>query len=156
MRTRDGDYDGCNMSAQCPAGVQAPDLATVQTEAQARLTTLKPKLPATFRFDWRGRAIAGRLESGSPHTVRLVADLGPVPYSAEDAARRAAVVALHGRRQFRTVNNRLTLTMSEPMGEPGDIPSVVTAIALALVKARPAIDAAEALIASPAATIYHR
>lgn len=138
------------MTAQCP--VPGPtDLASVSAEAAAKLAELQPKLPAIFHFDWRGIAVAGRLEAGGGRpVVRLVADLGAVPYSAEDRARREAALALHGRRQFRrTASNRLTLTMVEPVDGENTMRAIVTAIALALIKARPVIDAAEPLMAGP-------
>lgn len=135
------------MTAQCP---ETADLASVSAEAAARLAELTPKLPAIFHFDWRGIAIAGRLEAGEQTMVRLVADLGAVPYSAEDRARREAALALHGRRQFRrTASNRLTLAMTEPVEAGNTMRGIVTAIALALVKARPVIDAAAPLMATP-------
>lgn len=135
------------MTAQCPA---ASDLASVSAEAAARLAELQPKLPAIFHFDWRGIAVAGRLEAGEQTMVRLVADLGAVPYSAEDRARREAALALHGRRQFRrTAGNRLTLAMAEPVEGATTMRGIVAAIALALIKARPVIDAAEPLMAGP-------
>jgi hypothetical protein len=137
------------MTAQCPAAAGAPDLASVRLEAEARLAALVPRLPAAFRFDWRGMAVTGRLEAGEPKRVHLVADLGPVPYTAEDPMRRAAALALDGRRQLRAINNRLTLAMTEPLDGPGHVPGIVTAITLALIKARPAIDAIQPLMAAP-------
>jgi hypothetical protein len=138
------------MTAQCPAAAVAADLASVRREAEARLAALVPQLPAVFRFDWRGMAVTGRLEAGQPNQVRLIADLGPVPYTAEDPTRRAAALALDGRRHLRAVNNRLMLAMTEPLDGPSHVPDIVTAITLALIKARPAIDAAQPLVAMPA------
>jgi hypothetical protein len=144
------------MTAQCPLpNAAAPDLASVQLEAEARLAALTPRLPAIFRFDWRGMRVSGRLEAGATAAargqVRLLADLGAVPYTAEDPARRAAALALDGRRQLRTVNNRLTLAMTEPMeAAASDLRGIVTAITLALIKARPAIDAVQPLVAQAA------
>jgi len=141
------------MTAQCPTQASpGADLGSVSAEAEARLAELQPKLPAIFHFDWRGIAVAGRLEDGTPATVRLVADLGAVPFSAEDRARREAALALHGRRQLRrTPSNRLTLTMTEPVEAGNTMRAIVTAIALALIRGRPVIDAAEPLMAGPRA-----
>jgi len=86
--------------------------------------------------------------------VRLVADLGAVPYTAEDRARRQAALALHGQRQLRrTPSNRLTLTMTEPVEGANTMHAIVAAIVRALVKARPVIDAAAPLMAGPRGVI---
>jgi hypothetical protein len=85
--------------------------------------------------------------------VRLVADLGAVPYTAEDRALREAALALHGRHQLRrTPGNRLTLAMTEPVEDADAMRAIVAAIVRALVKARPVIDAAAPLMAGPRAT----
>jgi len=142
------------MTAESPPPSRLPDLASVGSEAQARLDALAPRLPASFRFDWQGILFEGRLGTEAPAAVHLTGDLGGLRYSAEDALRRQAALEMLARRDGprfrRTVGNRLTLQFAEPLDGPPDMRRIVTAITLALLKARAAIEDARPLVAAPA------
>jgi len=131
----------------------APDLATIGAQAETRLAALAPKAPLSFGFDWRGIAFNGRIGPEQPTALRLFGTLGGLPYSAEDLDRRIAALTLVGRsnnpRFERTVNNRLTVAFETPFDRSLDALGIVTAITLALIGVRDALEAARALLAKP-------
>lgn len=139
------------MTEQVQGNPQIPNLKAVGEEAQVKLDALAPRLPMKFRFDWRGVTFAGDVGSAEPVTVRLIGDLGGLPYSAEDANHRLSALDLLRQRQgprfARTVSNRLTVSVTETMADTPDACQVVTAITIALLRARNAIDAALPLVA---------
>lgn len=78
------------------AGESLPDLNLVLADADRRLTRLVPMPPINFRFQWQGIPFAARVvmtDDGATR-LRLVGDLGPIPYSAEDARRRDRLLSL--------------------------------------------------------------
>jgi len=69
------------------------DLAQART--QSALADLRPALPMQFTFRWRNRHIIARIvERDERPMLRLVTDLGVVPFSAEDADRRHSLLSL--------------------------------------------------------------
>jgi len=143
------------MTGHNPSTPRIPNLKAVGEEAQVKLDALAPRLPMKFRFDWRGITFAGDVGPAEPITVRLIGDLGGLPYSAEDANRRLSALDLLRQRQgprfARTVSNRLTVSVSETTAEAPDTGQIITAITVALLRARNAIDTALPLVAQSAA-----
>ena len=105
----------------------------------------RPELPISFQFRWGERTIWCRVvESQGNLSLRVTADLGPVPFSSERPARRARVQALCHRRfrlpqgDFsRTGTQRVVYSDHVPLHEPTTGMDVVTAIARLLLLGKP-------------------
>ena len=53
--------------------------------------------PNSFQFYWKGRSIHVEVQpADAAYRVRVDSNLGPVPYSIENLARRRAALAMHG------------------------------------------------------------
>ena len=76
---------------QGPAGT----LDQAEARAQSALADLRPELPLQFTFRWQNRHIIARVvERDERPMLRLVTDLGVVPFSAENPDRRDGLLAL--------------------------------------------------------------
>ncbi len=103
--------------------------------------------PCQFRFTWRGIGFAADLlDDGTDVRLRLDADLGPVPYSLENPARRQSLLAICGNRrcgQFAVGRDGHLHHYAEmPMDAAPDATALVTAVVKLLLVARPAYDQA--------------
>ena len=72
------------------------DLIKTMEEAKARLEQAAPKPPVSFRFRWQGQQYVGRVERAKDGglTLKLLGDIGPMPYSAENAKQRQSWLSL--------------------------------------------------------------
>jgi hypothetical protein len=133
------------------AGESLPDLNLVLADADRRLTRLAPTPPINFRFQWQGIPFAARVvvtDDGATR-LRLVGDLGPVPYSAENPRGRDRLMSLvqwrgaakpcrfaMGQRQH------LNLLGDTDVAAPLTGTAIIAAAAKLLLQARPHLDLA--------------
>ena len=131
---------------------EAPfDLLKVMEEAKARLERAAPKPPLSFRFRWQGQQYAGRIERVDDGLIlKLLGDIGPVPYSAENPRRRESWISLahwRGREsEYRfivTPRRRLTLLAHRPIAEPLSVTSIMGELTRMLLSVRPYLTLAE-------------
>jgi hypothetical protein len=135
---------------------EAPlDLVKVMEEAKARLEQAAPKPPLSFRFRWQGQQYIGRIDQGNDGLVlKLLGDIGGVPYSAENPKHRESWISLahwRGReddyRFVVTKNKRLTLLAQRPIAEPLSVVSIMGELTKMLMSLRPYLTLAEELTA---------
>jgi type II secretory pathway component PulK len=135
-------------SAPPADGGAPPDLTAALQHAKDSLARMQPKLPANFRFRWRASQCQGRVDRlAGKLRLRLVCDLGRVPFSAEDAKLRAQITALvrwsQSGAKYRftvTAQQRLALIAENAIAEPyAGEDALAQAIAI-LADARPLID----------------
>jgi hypothetical protein len=135
-------------SATQADGGATPDLTAALRHAKDSLARLQPKLPANFRFRWREYKCLGRVDRTADNLrLRLVCDLGPLPFSAENAKLRARLNALtrwsQPADQCRFVisrQQRLVLVAEHTMADPyASEDALAQAIAI-LVNARPLLE----------------
>lgn len=137
------------------AGEAPLDLIKVMEEAKATLARAAPKPPLSFRFRWQGQQYVGRIERGGGGLViKLLGDVGPLPYSAENQKRRQGWISLAnwrgGETEYRfgvTARRRLTLLAQRPIGEPLSVVSIMAELTKMLVTTRPYLTLAEELSA---------
>jgi hypothetical protein len=131
---------------------EAPlDLIKIMEEAKARLEGAAPKPPLSFRFRWQGQQYVGRVERVDGGLIlKLLGDIGAVPYSAENPRRRESWISLahwRGResdyRFVVTKNRRLTLLAHRPIAEPLSAMSIIGELAKMLLSVRPYLTLAE-------------
>lgn len=128
-----------------------PDMNMVLADAEQSLTRLAPEPPINFQFKWQGIAFAARVDNTDAGLrLRLVGDLGPVPFSAENAPGRDRLLSLVqwadadgacrfvvGRRQH------LNLLGDARIAAPLTGTSIIATATNFLLQARPYIDLAE-------------
>lgn len=127
------------------ATILVGDASHVSQRREARKRTLA--MPSRFRFQWHGRSFQAALErDGTAARLRIDADLGPVPFSLEDAARRRAHLALRGRSRVGSFAvdrlGRLRHFVEVELDGPPDGPALVTAIVKLLLAVQPVYDRA--------------
>jgi hypothetical protein len=125
-----------------------PNLNEILADAEAGLTRLMPPLPANFRFTWDGIDFAARIDATDAGArLRLVGDLGPVPFSVEGASARDRLLSLVrwgdaiGECRF-VIGRRhhLNLLGEAPIATPLNGTAIVTTATNFLLHARPYID----------------
>lgn len=128
-----------------------PDMNLVLADAEQSLTRLAPEPPINFQFRWQGIPFAARVDNTEAGLrLRMVGDLGPVPYSAENAEGRDRLLSLVqwadadgtcrfvvGRRQHLNLLGDARITM------PLTGTAIVATATNFLLQARPYIDLAE-------------
>ncbi len=128
----------------------SPDLDRLLDRAWTELARLEPGLPARFTFMWRGIDFTTRVEPTS-ESVRLTveADLGAVPFSAEDRAARAKLLALARAqdpgaksRYHISRDQRLRFSIETVMAAPAGAAAIVGRTAQLLFQARPHLEIA--------------
>lgn len=135
-----------------------PDFDKVLAEAENGLKRIAPKPPLTFGFHWRNNRFAARIEPvGDDYRLRLVGDVGPLPYSAESPSLRERLLRLvqwsNGQSSCRftvTSRRRLNLLMDSMLADPLTPTRVLSHATLALVRAAPFIELAEEMHPSAA------
>lgn len=106
---------------------------------------LTKERPCRFGFRWRGIPFAATvlLDAGDRY-LQVDADLGVVPFTLEDPARRQALLALRGRQRVGyfavDCHGRLHQHAELRLAEPGDAGALVTALVTLLLVAWPAYD----------------
>ena len=133
------------------AGESRLDLNLVLADADRRLTRLVPTPPINFRFEWQGIPFAARVavtDDGAAR-LRLVGDLGPVPYSAENARGRNRLMSLVGWRDvanpYRFAMDRrqhLNLLGDAEVDAPLTGAAIIATAAKLLLRAGPHLDLA--------------
>ncbi|WP_137124874.1 hypothetical protein [Roseomonas sp. HF4] len=115
--------------------------------------------PPALRFAWRGRACLAELGPGG---VRIAADAGRIPSSADPGADRrrafAAAAGLPGRlpagwRARLTPDHRIRLEASAPMAAPPGATALVAALVRFVLALDPYLDSLEAEGARPPAAV---
>ena len=80
---------------------ELPNLNEILSTAESRLAEMRLVLPVNFRFSWRETPFTARIdEFGGNRRLRLICDLGPVPYTAENQGLRQVVMGLIGTSEF--------------------------------------------------------
>lgn len=134
-----------NTNAFTLAGMALPlDIDAVLEEAETAPLTLKDG-PVAFDFGFRFVRFGGRLEQQGECTgLRLVGDLGPLPFSAESPAARAGLTriveagnSVLGAGTFRIAQGRILLGGAMAIPSPPTAVSLVSAITRFLVPATP-------------------
>jgi len=133
------------------AGSGLPNFEVVLEEASQSLSRLVPRLPVNFSFRWKDIGFAGRvIASADGPRLRLVGDLGPVPFSAESADQRHRLLSLvrwtdaAGTGHFAIgARHHLNLLGEAAVAEPLSGVAIVTAATCFLLHARPYLDLAE-------------
>ena len=140
--------DEPSQSPSQAAGQPTPDLTAALQHAKASLARLQPKLPANFRFQWREVDCLARIDgAGQDLRLRLACDLGPLPFSAENARLRGRLSALvrwsQGADECRfaiTRRQRLTLLVEHALSEPFSREDALAYAIQILIRARPYLD----------------
>lgn len=136
------------MASQASQTVSAGESATLDTALErtsSALADLQPELPLQFTFRWRQRHVIARvIERDQKPLLRLVTDLGVVPFSAENPHRRDQLLRL-ARPQHAPPNGHYALTDRQrlmycsetPLPEPVTGCCVVSNVTTALLSSRP-------------------
>ncbi len=127
-----------------------PDFNEILDNAQSRLAEMHPDLPVNFRFHWREIPFTARIDDFSGQTrLRLICDLGVVPYTAENPGLRQAMMGLvhtgdlgDGARYAMGGENRVNLVGDAPVPEDLSGTSIIATVTGFLLKLRPYIDLA--------------
>jgi hypothetical protein len=127
-----------------------PDFNEILDTAQSRLADLRLEMPVNFRFSWREIPFTARIDEfgGSPR-LRLMCDLGPVPYTAEDMSQRTALMGLiqsgdlgDGARYVMGGERRVNLIGDAAAPEELNGMTIIATVTAFLLKLRPYIDLA--------------
>lgn len=124
-----------------------PNFNALAEEAQSSLTRLAPKAPVDFRFRWQGLGfVAGVREVEDGARLRLLGDLGPIPFSAEAPGERRTLLELiswsnaDGKCRFIVdPRQRLTLLGEAPVPTPLTGAGIVASAVQFLLQAQPYI-----------------
>ena len=133
------------------AGDAPLDLIKVMEGAKETLARAAPKPPLGFRFRWQEQQYVGRIERGDGGLIlKLLGDIGPLPYSAENRKRRESWISLanwrSGETEYRfgvTARRRLTLLAQRPIDEPLSVISIMAELTKMLMAVRPYLTLAE-------------
>ena len=128
-----------------PADTPAGPLGDALDEARRALAESHLSPPLEFTFRWRGRRVLVRvLEHDKRAVLRLAADLGTVPYSAENADQRSwhhelcqTTEALGLGRFAKTPGQHLVHCAELELAQPLTAPAIVAAIARLLLQSLP-------------------
>jgi hypothetical protein len=128
-----------------------PDMVPVLADAERSRIRLEPELPVNFQFKWHGIPFTARVErSDAGPRLLLVGDLGPVPFSAEDAEGRRRLLSLakwvdaKGACRFAVgQRHHLNLLGESRIAAPLTGTTIVAAATNCLLEARPYIDLVE-------------
>jgi len=101
-----------------------------------------------FEFGYRDIRFAGRLEvERGTVSLRVVGDLGPMPFSAESLPARAGLTRICAvaneelsLAQLRVVQGRILLGTDQPLDQPPTATGLLTALARFLLSSRPYLD----------------
>ncbi len=135
------------------------DLHTVWTDDDGQALTVSDGV-IQFDFGYRDIHFAGRLEqaAGQAH-LKLVGDLGPMPFSAESPAARAGLARIIeaanadlGAEAFRVTQGRVLLGSDMAVAVPVSATGLVTPVTLFLLPAEPYLELIAMYIRPPLAT----
>jgi hypothetical protein len=88
-------FAGAERTTMSQTSETLPDMNAVLADAEQSLTRLVPEPPINFRFYWQGIPFAARVDNTEAGLrLRLVGDLGPVPFSVENAPGRDRLLSL--------------------------------------------------------------
>ena len=127
------------------AALKYANLNEALDEAGVAMGDLRANLPIAFRFTWHRMSVFCEIaENGGEAALILETDLGPLPYSIENQARREYFQQLHDPRtvlpigEFTiTERRRFRHRVKRPLTEPITGGGIVTAVVQALLTARP-------------------
>jgi len=127
-----------------------PNLDEILDTAKSRLAETRLSLPINFRFFWHEIPFTARIdEFAGNRRLRLICDLGPVPYTAEDHSLRQVVMGLigtgslgDGARYVLGGEHRVNLIGDAPAPDDLNGMAIIAAVTAFLLKLRPYIDLA--------------
>lgn len=128
-----------------PPGDTLPDFDELLQTAQSGLARVMPTPPINFRFVWHQMGCVARVDKTDKGLrLRLVGDLGPVPFSAESPTTRDRLLELArwstrsaGCRFAVSPRRRLNLLGELPVAEPLTGVSILSAAVRFLVDVNP-------------------
>lgn len=122
-----------------------PDFDEILQTARSNLAEATPALPINFRFVWQQMGCVARVDKTDKGLrLRLVGDLGPVPFSAESPDTRDRLLEL-ARWSTRSAGCRFTVSPRRHLNLLGELPvtepltgaAILSAAVHFLVDARP-------------------
>jgi hypothetical protein len=133
-------------SAVGPRGTAAI-LDHILAQGERHIEAVRPTLPLDLTFDFEGHDFKARFDAApGGATLRLEADLGPIPFTSEDAAARLRMLARAAGLKGAGISGRcvvhkgrLKLLSRTHMPEPADGVAVLSAIAICLLEAKPTL-----------------
>ena len=132
-------------SASVGSPANDPSAPTPETSGASTFDNVQSTLPISFNFNWNEQLVAVRLFEIEDQTfIRLMTDLGSIPYTAENPPRRDRLLTLcHAGVELpqggfsRTVHQRVIYWVEAPIERPLTGDRIVATCTSLLLQAKP-------------------